>query len=218
MSSNNVWKEFEDQQTGRKYYFNTETKETSWTVPEGYTPQTTQPPESQQIMVEEQKQPQLPPGWEEFEDEKTGKKYYYNKATNETSWVLPQATSHSRQTSEIPVNSVKDSNRLRSFSLHKTTGEKVTMKVNTIDLKTLEKYKRKEKVYSGEMNLVTYAQQNFKPPKRGFFFFFKKKKTESVIKYQKSPLKSTLHTLQNEKWAQKGQEAFHCKFFFHKTF
>lgn len=35
----------------------------------------------------------LPPHWQETFDQSTGKKYYWNKATNETSWVHPGASS-----------------------------------------------------------------------------------------------------------------------------
>ena len=93
------WKEFIDQNTGRKYYANDNTKQTQWEFPI-------------------QKSRKLPPGWEEFIDQTNGRKYYANHNTKQTQWKFPieesqpilntsqQQTSQQVQQQEI-INSLK---------------------------------------------------------------------------------------------------------------
>merc|ERR1719321_32201 len=37
--------------------------------------------------------PQLPPGWESATDPSSGKMYYFNRATGETTWTVPTSSS-----------------------------------------------------------------------------------------------------------------------------
>jgi len=61
-----IWQVFTDA-SGRKYFYNTQTHETSWT------------------------DPNLPPPaeWKPVRDAASGRVYYYNTVTRETSWVDP---------------------------------------------------------------------------------------------------------------------------------
>ena len=62
-----------DQSTGKTYYFDSTTNETSWVPPPGFGGT-----------------PALPAGWEAVVDPSSGNTYYFHAATNETSWTLPE--------------------------------------------------------------------------------------------------------------------------------
>jgi len=66
--------EAKDPKSGKTYYYNKTTKETSWKKP------------SASAAADE-----LPPHWAEVKDPNSGKTYYYNKVTKETSWKRPHA-------------------------------------------------------------------------------------------------------------------------------
>ena len=66
------WVESVDKATGKVYYANTKTKETSWKFPAELSATAGE--------------------WVEKQDAKTGKTYYYNPATRETSWKKPAST------------------------------------------------------------------------------------------------------------------------------
>lgn len=73
------WEQHPDPATGRPYYCNRATGETSWTppaMPSG--PSGGGGPGGN-----------LPPGWEEARDPQSGKTYYFNRATNTTQWTPP---------------------------------------------------------------------------------------------------------------------------------
>jgi hypothetical protein len=78
------WIEKTDPKTGKVYYVNTETKQTSWTKPETPGPTTAHPHTAPVVQTAAGLD-----GWTEKVDKKTGKTYYYNKATNETTWTRP---------------------------------------------------------------------------------------------------------------------------------
>jgi len=67
------WEAVVDQSTGKTYYFDSTTNETSWVPPLGFGGS-----------------PALPPGWEAVVDPSSGNTYYFHAATNETSWTLPE--------------------------------------------------------------------------------------------------------------------------------
>ncbi|KAI5960722.1 PRP40 [Candida margitis] len=64
-----VWEELKTED-GQRYYYNKETEETSWTLPEGEVASVTQP------------------GWQEYTTD-DGETYYYNESTGETTWDKP---------------------------------------------------------------------------------------------------------------------------------
>ncbi|KAH9582260.1 WW domain [Trypanosoma melophagium] len=103
------WEECIDPKSGRKYYVNRQTKETSWTLPSATpaappvgvnaagverttgtmpmapissTTTTTTTPNVDEVSP-------LPPFWEERVDPKSGKKFYLNHQTRETTWTRP---------------------------------------------------------------------------------------------------------------------------------
>lgn len=65
--SNSPWKKFVDQASGRPYWYNATTKETTWTDPNA----------------------PVYGDWRELVDETTKKTYYHNIHTNEVVWQLP---------------------------------------------------------------------------------------------------------------------------------
>ena len=110
------WVEATDPSSGKVYYCNPKTRETTWERP---TVPTSTPPEQQhqtvnslptarnpvshhnappnQLQIQQQQNHQsqqnvLPPGWVEAKDPSTGKVYYCNPKTRETSWERPVST------------------------------------------------------------------------------------------------------------------------------
>jgi len=82
------WIEQEDPNTQRKYYSNPKTRETSWvrpTVDVGASAAAPAP-------APEKKEPKMFGDWEEKDDPNTGRSYYYNMKTEETSWTKPDLT------------------------------------------------------------------------------------------------------------------------------
>eukprot|EP00494_Astrolonche_serrata_P033348 UN33617 len=80
------WKEYLDEASGREYYANIVTNETTWEKPQCM------------IDLEEANVPiqniQSPPvddasEWEKWMDDDTGREYWYNKSTQETTWENP---------------------------------------------------------------------------------------------------------------------------------
>ncbi|CAJ1367050.1 unnamed protein product [Effrenium voratum] len=72
------WEQTTDPSSGKTYYFNRATNETSWTPPAAHAPPPTMPAPGG-----------LPPGWETAQDPNSGKTYYFNRSTNETRWDPP---------------------------------------------------------------------------------------------------------------------------------
>jgi hypothetical protein len=66
------WEQVADPATGRPYFCNRATGESSWTPP------VAPPPPAP-----------LPPGWESGPDPATGKPYFFNRATGESRWTPP---------------------------------------------------------------------------------------------------------------------------------
>ena len=76
------WNSAIDNNTGGTYYFNIETKETSWEHP-GNSLETNEDKKSS-------KTNDLPEGWKQYHDEVTGNVFYYNSSKDESSWVHPK--------------------------------------------------------------------------------------------------------------------------------
>eukprot|EP00928_Gymnodinium_smaydae_P001076 TRINITY_DN1039_c0_g2_i1.p1 TRINITY_DN1039_c0_g2~~TRINITY_DN1039_c0_g2_i1.p1 ORF type:complete len:274 (+),score=49.29 TRINITY_DN1039_c0_g2_i1:156-977(+) len=70
------WEAALDPASGRTYYCNRSTGETSWTPP---------------VAAAAPSASSLPAGWEQATDPSSGKVYYFNRALNQTSWEVPQA-------------------------------------------------------------------------------------------------------------------------------
>ncbi|PBJ72062.1 hypothetical protein BCY84_15973 [Trypanosoma cruzi cruzi] len=92
------WDECVDPKSGRKYYVNRYTKQTSWTLPTAVTSVTSNNPAMNAAevrpnpMAATKNTNTLPPFWEECVDPKSGRKFYVNHQTRETTWTRPQAT------------------------------------------------------------------------------------------------------------------------------
>ena len=89
MESNaETWSEVRDPNTGRNYYVNRHTNETSWTKPAAIA----KPPPRKMP-------PPALPQFSEHIDPASGRSYYVNNTTQETVWQLPRgATVHSTRT------------------------------------------------------------------------------------------------------------------------
>ncbi|XRB10313.1 WW domain-containing protein [Pseudoscourfieldia marina] len=83
------WAEAQDPNTGKTYYYNRKTSETTWSRPEA---------------------PPMPKDWAEAQDPNTGKTYYYNRKTSETTWSRPEAPP------EKPKKKKKDSDALERMT------------------------------------------------------------------------------------------------------
>jgi len=83
-----------DPKSGKPYYYNRSTKQTTWTRPAGprEEPNTAQPSSPAAP-------PPASPGssgeWAEKVDPRSGRPYYYNRATKETTWTKPAALASS---------------------------------------------------------------------------------------------------------------------------
>ncbi|KAI8911796.1 hypothetical protein EDD86DRAFT_203299 [Gorgonomyces haynaldii] len=69
------WSIHKDNNTGKSYYFNSVTRQSTWE----------KPPELKSAMERALEFSD----WQEFVDDETGNKYYFNKKTEETTWDLP---------------------------------------------------------------------------------------------------------------------------------
>ena len=92
------WLEMTDPNTGKKYYANKTTKKTQWTYPEELNkkeepkkeePKKEEPVASTSTTEKPKESDKAGDDWVAKQDPSSGKTYYYNKKTNETSWVKP---------------------------------------------------------------------------------------------------------------------------------
>eukprot|EP00438_Fugacium_kawagutii_P036517 Skav217608 [mRNA] locus=scaffold2172:225599:227653:+ [translate_table: standard] len=87
------WTEHKDPATGKAYYYNKATKETTWNQPASgpaaSMPAAPAAPKAPSVPGAPIVPGGLPPDWAEHKDPATGKAYYYNKATKETTWNQP---------------------------------------------------------------------------------------------------------------------------------
>ena len=91
------WTEHKDPATGKAYYYNKLTKETTWDKPAARPgpsmPSAPAAPKAPSVPRAPIAPGGLPPEWTEHKDPATGKVYYYNKITKETSWQRPPGKS-----------------------------------------------------------------------------------------------------------------------------
>ncbi|AAZ13293.1 WW domain containing protein, putative [Trypanosoma equiperdum] len=87
------WEERVDTKSGRVFYVNHQTRETTWSRPQVGLPQQGQPIPASQTNVPVVAPPlatsALPPFWEEHVDPKSGRVFYVNHQTRETTWTRP---------------------------------------------------------------------------------------------------------------------------------
>lgn len=81
------WEQATDPSSGKVYYCNRVTGESSWTVPTGGVDVAASAPAAAPAAAS----PALPAGWEQAADPASGKQYYFNRATGQTSWEPPTA-------------------------------------------------------------------------------------------------------------------------------
>eukprot|EP01107_Rhizomastix_libera_P003972 TRINITY_DN167_c0_g1_i1.p1 TRINITY_DN167_c0_g1~~TRINITY_DN167_c0_g1_i1.p1 ORF type:complete len:812 (+),score=313.36 TRINITY_DN167_c0_g1_i1:97-2436(+) len=86
------WKEVKDPESGDTYYYNEETKETTWDVPEELKKakeKKSKPSPSPSSSSNSSKAEYSGP-WKEVKDPSSGDSYYYNEETKETTWDVPE--------------------------------------------------------------------------------------------------------------------------------
>jgi hypothetical protein len=77
-----LWREVVDERTGKTYWYNRETRVSSWTAPQSAPAPAPAADDSPAL---------LPAGWRSAQDPRSGRTYYYNKGTKERSWKPPSA-------------------------------------------------------------------------------------------------------------------------------
>ena len=110
---NNGWIKSTDPTTGRTFYANKYTRITQWEVPDGWNDdQQSGQSQSRTTAIENE----LPNGWEEAIDPKTGKTFYINHSERKTTWERPVAYSSS---SSSVNNSASDYTNLPALTLNR---------------------------------------------------------------------------------------------------
>ena len=111
------WVKANDPSSGKVYYCNMKTQETSWKRPvelgnDSSSEADAMPAVEEEVVEiskpEEAVVPNIADGWEELQDPASGKMYYYNKETQETSWEMPTSTTISES---VPMNDDASLNR-----------------------------------------------------------------------------------------------------------
>ena len=75
IASSSPWRELTDQSSGKKYYHNTQTNETTWTMPSDFDPAAAKAA--------------IAAAWKEVIDTTSGQSYYFNELSKETTWHMP---------------------------------------------------------------------------------------------------------------------------------
>eukprot|EP00944_MAST-04C_sp_MAST-4C-sp1_P010973 g10973.t1 len=105
------WKEMTDKNTGKKFYYNTVTRKTQWTLPKATAV-------AEQVNVESGKQvndhtsstatAESLSDWKEMTDKNSGKKFFYNVKTRKTQWEKPaefETSGRTKKTSNAGISS-----------------------------------------------------------------------------------------------------------------
>lgn len=88
------WEPVVDRGSGRTYFWNRATNETSWHPPMGGPPPHHPMPPHPHHPAPGYGPPPLPYGWEQIPDPASGRPYFCNRATGETSWTPPGPSAH----------------------------------------------------------------------------------------------------------------------------
>jgi hypothetical protein len=102
------WVENVDPSSGRKYYANVKTQETTWTYPTELN-ETGEKAEADE--------------WQAKEDPSSGRTYYYNTRTQETSWTLPTAAAEGGDNDAKNWSSKVDPSSNRTYYFNSVTRE-----------------------------------------------------------------------------------------------
>jgi len=130
------WAKYQDETTGQAYWFNSVTGVSTWEDPgAGAAQQQQQPPQAQSVVELRSKEEQFPymylaavepgaavvatatelqEGWAEYRDEATGRAYWYNAATSESSWENPSAAA-AQSSSAMGVSSIREEQQSSSM-------------------------------------------------------------------------------------------------------
>jgi len=84
------WVSSTDKASGKKYYYNKVTKETRWNKPPCFTGDNDAPSLDAQKQANDEEDLGDPTKWKRVIDKKTGRAYYYNAETKQTSWKKPR--------------------------------------------------------------------------------------------------------------------------------
>jgi len=85
----NEWVATVDSTSGKTYYYNRQTRETTWEMPVGA--KIVQAPATKPAAAAALPAAQPQPEWKEVIDKSTGKSYYYNRTTKQTRWDPPES-------------------------------------------------------------------------------------------------------------------------------
>jgi len=86
------WEALQDPNSGREYYYNSQTGETAWDKPmiRQEEPSVSVTDDSNPVAISDTAEEKpLPDGWTSLTDESSGRVYFYNEGTGETSWEKP---------------------------------------------------------------------------------------------------------------------------------
>ena len=175
------WKEMTDKTSGRKFYYNVNTKKTQWNKPlevpskpaliaaqkEAIVPQSTTPAKQDQKVA-------LTSSWTKRKDKKSGRYFYYNSETKKTQWETPvdfvensaveeksDKTSAIDPISEAPKN---DKNQKKKKKKEKKKKEEDNLKSN--------------EAQSSGSSLSDWTEKTDKTSGRVFYYNKKTKKTQ----------------------------------------
>lgn len=97
------WTAALDQRSGRTYYYNKVTKVTQWTKPEDFVENNPISPSINAGANPDNDPENTAMYWNVVQDPKTGRMYYYNKATKSTSWTMPECLNTTNNNSNVAL-------------------------------------------------------------------------------------------------------------------